>query len=161
MADAHAHDDHGHDDDYHVHAHITPLPVSLGIFGALLALTALTVAAYNVRLGELNLAVAVIIASMKATLVGAWFMHLKYEQRFNVLVFLGSLLFVAVFFGYTVNDTEHRGRAESLHGVKQDDRGVTAHGTTRLLTEFGEFQPLVPVAEAAEEAAPAEEAAAE
>ena len=108
--DATAHDEHGeHDDDYHHHQHIASIKGNLIIFGALLLCTALTVAAYKVRLGEANLFVAIFIAGIKATLVCTFFMHLKYEQRFNILFFLGSFLFVGVFVGYTLNDTDHRG----------------------------------------------------
>ena len=116
MADSHAHDDHG--DDYMPHVHITSAKVYAGIFGALLLLTGLTVAAYRVRLGEWNLFVAVVIATMKAALVMGFFMHLHYEKTFNKLVFLGSFIFVAVFLGYTINDTGHRGRQQSMTGLR-------------------------------------------
>ena len=140
MSDAHDH----HDDDYYVHAHITPVKTYVGILGALLFLTFLTVLAYNIRLGELNLTVAVAIATVKATLVGAWFMHLKYEQRFNIVFFVGSLLFVSIFFLYTFNDTEHRGRQHSVLGAKVDPAtGEYAQGTPPIITEAGgEFTPI-------------------
>jgi len=145
MADAHAHaDEHGHDHDYMPHIHVAPLKTYLAVFGALIALTGLTVAAYNVRLGDANLFVAVLIATMKATIVGAWFMHLIHEQRFNILFFVGSLLFVSVFFAYTFNDTNHRGRgAEVMSGRHVDPTtGQPANGLPALLSEHGEFQPL-------------------
>lgn len=140
MADAHAHDEHG--DDYLVHAHITSIKTYIVIFGALIFLTGLTVAAYNVRLGEWNLFVAVLIAMVKSSLVGAYFMHLKYEQKFNILFFVGSLIFVGVFLAYTLNDTDHRGE-EGAQGMRIDPAtGNYAYGSATLLGEGGEFTPF-------------------
>lgn len=168
MADAHAHDEHG--DDYHVHTHITSIKTYVLIFGALIFLTLLTVAAYNVRLGEWNLFVAVLIAMVKSSLVGAYFMHLKYEKKFNILFFTGSLIFVGVFLAYTLNDTDYRGN-EGMQGMRIDPAtGSYAYGTAAILGEDGEFTPfpeeIADEAEAAEEgggteATEAEEAAIE
>lgn len=47
------------------------------IFGALIALTGLTVAVALVDLGHLNTAAALVIAGTKALLVLVFFMHLK------------------------------------------------------------------------------------
>ncbi len=153
MADAHAHAEHG--DDYYVHAHVTPARTYVLVLATLLFLTFLTVLAYNVRLGEWNLFVAVLIATIKASIVGTWFMHLKYEQRFNLIFFLGSLFFVIVFLGYTVNDTQHRGRQGTLTGVRVDPAtGRRAFGSGSVLEGEGEFQRLPPLAGEAE-AAPA------
>ena len=51
------------------------------IFFVLLALTASTVAIAFVDLGPFNTTVAVGIAVVKATLILAWFMHLKGENK--------------------------------------------------------------------------------
>ena len=145
--------DHEHGDDYHHHAHISTIRSNTIVFFCLIGLTLLTVGAYTVRLGEYNLAVALVIAAMKASLVCTWFMHLKYEQRFNTLFFLGAFLFVTVFVGYTVNDTSHRGRGGSIQSVRTDPAtGLRAYGTAAQIMEDGEFTVI---------AAPAEEAAAE
>ncbi len=127
MSNEHTHDEHSEygdpcGDGYLVHAHVTPVAVNLRVIGALFALTGLTIAAYYVRLGEWNLAVALLIASVKATLVGTWFMHLKYEKAFNTSFFLGSILFMSIFFGYTSNDTGHRGEVNGIHGAQVDAR---------------------------------------
>lgn len=151
MADAHAHDEHG--DDYLVHSHITSIKTYLVIFGALIFLTFLTVLAYNVRLGEFNLFVAVLIAMVKSSLVGAYFMHLKYEKKFNILFFVGSLIFVGVFLAYTLNDTSYRGR-ESEQGLRIDPAtGNYAYGSATVLGESGEFTPFPEDAEHEEGAA--------
>ncbi len=104
-----AHDP-AHADDGKVHAHISPVWFYLVILGVLFFLTAVTYGLGQVQLGELNLFLAVAIATVKASLVVAYFMHLRWDSPFNALVFLGSVLFLAVFLLYTVNDTGHRGR---------------------------------------------------
>ncbi|MBX3248788.1 MAG: cytochrome C oxidase subunit IV family protein [Myxococcales bacterium] len=145
---AHSHDDHA--DGYHVHAHVSTTKFNLAILGALLFLTLVTVGAYNIRLGDWNLFVAIVVATMKAGLVMGFYMHLHWEKGFNKLFFLGSFLFVAIFLGYTVNDTSHRGRQQSLSGLRVDPAtGQYAHGTAALITEHGPFQPLRPVEAAA------------
>lgn len=155
--DGHAHD--AHEDGYNVHSHVSTTKFNAAILGALFLLTGLTVAAYRIHLGEWNLLVAIIIATMKAGLVMGFYMHLHWEKPFNKIIFLGSFIFVAVFLGYTINDTGHRGRAGSLTGVRVDPAtGARAYGTTALIAEHGEFQPLrapvVAEAAAATDAAP-------
>ena len=45
-----------------------------------------------------------IIATIKAGLVMAVFMHLWWDRRMNVFVFLGSFLFVMLFIGMALTD---------------------------------------------------------
>ena len=132
MSNEHTHSEYGdpEGDGYIVHAHITPLKTNFIVIGALFMLTGLTIAAYYVRLGEWNLAVALLIASVKATLVGTWFMHLKYEKAFNTSFFVGTILFMSIFFGYTANDTLYRGQVNGIHGAYVDTRsGESAPGS--------------------------------
>lgn len=112
-----SHDTHDHVDDGHVHPHIAPVKMYLGIFGALIVFTVITVAVGFVHLGPLNLLVAILIATIKAGLVVTYFMHLKDDAKFNALVFIGSLLFGGVFLAYTMNDTGHRGQIDPEQGV--------------------------------------------
>jgi cytochrome c oxidase subunit 4 len=85
--------------------HALPASVLLGTAGALLALTALTVASSRLDLGAFNVVLALAIAGLKASLVAMFFMHLKYENRFQAVVFVGALFFVALFVGFVVFDT--------------------------------------------------------
>lgn len=139
MADP-KHDDH---DDGGVHVHIHSWKLYAGVLGALLVLTAITVATSRVDIDRLfslgnpvegvgawNLGIAVVIATIKAGLVVTFFMHLKDDKRFNALVFLGALLFVGVFLAYTLNDTYYRGRVgDRYNGVQVDpDTGERAPG---------------------------------
>jgi cytochrome c oxidase subunit 4 len=84
--------------------HIVPRSLLLQVFGGLLALTILTVAAAYVPLGPLNIPVAIGIAGGKASLVVLFFMHLKYDNPVNALTFSIGLIFVVVFLGITLQD---------------------------------------------------------
>lgn len=96
---------HGHDE-HHGLAHVLPVKLLVGVFLALLALTVVTVSATSIDLGpRVNLIIAMAIATAKAALVCLYFMHLKYDRKFNLLIFMGSLLFVGVFVSATMVDT--------------------------------------------------------
>src|SRR5512140_2813972 len=73
------------------YVHIVPMPVLLAVFAALVAFTVLTVAAARFELGSWNLIVAMVIATVKASLVVLYFMHLRYDQPFNALIFVTAL----------------------------------------------------------------------
>ncbi len=101
MTDKH-HDDH-HDD--HGLAHTASLKVLLGTGGALLVLTIITVAATLVDFGSsINLAIAMAIAAIKATLVVLFFMHLKYDKIFHSVIFLGAVATAALFVAFALMD---------------------------------------------------------
>ena len=86
-------------------AHVVPVPVLLGVFAALMVFTYLTVAAAGVDLGDWNLPIAIGIATLKASLVALYFMHLRYDNPFYALIFLVGLWFVALFISLTLLDT--------------------------------------------------------
>ncbi|MGE0527658.1 MAG: cytochrome C oxidase subunit IV family protein [Bdellovibrionales bacterium] len=77
------------------HHHIIPFRTYLNVFGALLVLTAITVAVAQVDFGFLNTVIAMAVASVKAGLVLAWFMHLKYDDRLY-LVAMGTGVFFLI-----------------------------------------------------------------
>lgn len=85
--------------------HIIPLKILVAVFVALLGLTVLTVAATQIDLGAGNLYLALAIAGTKATLVVLYFMHLRYDRPFNLVVFLGCLAFVVLFISVVMTDT--------------------------------------------------------
>lgn len=111
-------DAHGHADDGAVHAHISSVPFYVAVFLGLLTLTGLTVGQSYVDLGKLNILLVIIIATMKASLVVTFFMHLKWDNKFNALIFLASVLFIGVFFAYTLNDTDKRGELDPDQNMK-------------------------------------------
>lgn len=99
---AHAHDDH-HDGQL---AHVASLHILAGVLGALLVLTVVTVLVAKVDFGSrsLNLGIAMLIATVKATLVILFFMHLKYDRLFHSVLVIGALLAAALFVGFTLAD---------------------------------------------------------
>jgi cytochrome c oxidase subunit 4 len=73
-----------------------------GILFTLLGFTVLTVAASRVNFGEMNTVIALTIASIKAGLVLAYFMHLRYDDKiylvgFSIAIFLVILLFLVAY----------------------------------------------------------------
>ena len=97
-----AHDDH----DEHGISHVASMKVLLGTGGSLLLLTIVTVLATKVDFGaNINLAIAMFIAVVKATLVVLFFMHLKYDRLFHSVVFVAALLAASLFVGFTLMDS--------------------------------------------------------
>jgi cytochrome c oxidase subunit IV len=89
--------------------HVSPKSVYYSIFGALMVLTAVTVFAAYVNLGNFNAPVALAIATFKATLVVLFFMHVKYSSRLTKLIVLTSLFFLVILIGETMMDYATRG----------------------------------------------------
>ncbi len=94
--------------------HVLPLRIYLMVFGALLVLTVITVRVSYFNFGTWNLIVAMAVATVKASLVALFFMHLKYDEKFNAVLFLGSLAFLGIFFVLTLADTMHRGLVDPI-----------------------------------------------
>ena len=99
MAETDAHDD------VPSFVHIVPPKVLLGVWGTLMVLTILTVAVTWVDLGQLNLVVALGIATVKALLVALYFMHLRWDRPFNGVVFLIALVTIFLFITLALLDT--------------------------------------------------------
>jgi len=75
------------------------------VFAALLLLTVVTVLVSYVDLGLGNVAVALLIASVKASLVALFFMHLKGESRLVWGFALVPIVFLALILFGTLVDT--------------------------------------------------------
>lgn len=75
---------------------------------ALLALTGITIAASFIDLGSLNVWIALIIASLKASFVLFFFMHMKYEGKVLVFSFLGTIFFLGIMISFTFWDVAFR-----------------------------------------------------
>ena len=102
MSDSH---DSGH------HPHIIPLWVYMAVGGALLFMTVVTVVTAQVDLGITgNIILAMIIATFKGSLVAMIFMHLWWDNKLYMYLFIMSLVFLAVFIIFTLFDTKHRDR---------------------------------------------------
>jgi cytochrome c oxidase subunit 4 len=83
--------------------------VYLGVWIALLVGTVITVAVSYFDFGSFNMVVAMVVATAKAALVALFFMHLYYDEKFNLVLFVASLVFVAIFFTFTSADMFTRG----------------------------------------------------
>lgn len=102
MAHDEKHDTHDHDD--HI-AHTMSVQSLVAVWVALMVFTVLTVFAAQQGLGsQTSFIVAMIIATIKAGLVMAIFMHLWWDKRLNLFAFLGSFLFVILFIGMLLTD---------------------------------------------------------
>jgi cytochrome c oxidase subunit 4 len=90
--------------------HIVPVRVYVAIFLALLVGTAVTVVAafYNFP-GQLNTIIALTIASVKATLVVLYFMHVRYSSRLIWVIVASALFWMALLFAFTFSDYLTRG----------------------------------------------------
>ena len=86
-------------------AHAVPVRVLATVLLALLVLTWATVAATWFEWGGLNLWIAMGIATVKASLVLLYFMHLRYEPPLYGLVLIAALVFLALFIGLAMLDT--------------------------------------------------------
>jgi cytochrome c oxidase subunit 4 len=101
---------------HHSH-HIVPIGTYMKILGALVALTILTVAVAKpvsgFDAGILNAAIAFLIASIKAGLVLAIFMGLKYDKKLHLAIFIAAVFFLAVMYTFSVLDIYTRIHVES------------------------------------------------
>ncbi len=73
-------------------------------FFALLAGTALTVAAAFVNLHNLNIVVALLIAGTKAALVITFFMHVKYSSRLTKMWVAVGFIWLFLLLAITMSD---------------------------------------------------------
>ena len=87
-------------------AHVMPVQILAAVWIALVFLTIATVAVTKVDLGSMNLWIAMAIATVKASLVALYFMHLRYDRPINGIILIAALLFVTLFVGIALTDTE-------------------------------------------------------
>ena len=124
-ANEHDHDEHGHGGGSvpggdHV-PHVLPYVAYMGTWITLMVLTVITVAASYMNFGPANLLIAVTIATIKATVVAAIFMHLAFDQKLHSLILSMAGLFLAIFISITMSDTEGRGHAEAIEAERPAD----------------------------------------
>jgi cytochrome c oxidase subunit 4 len=108
-------------DDGQVHVHVASTPFYLGIFGGLIVLTLLTVKVSYYDFGPANIVIALLIATMKASLVATFFMHLRHDKLFNTLTFLAAFLFLAIFILLTYDDLGVRAKRGPTSYVGYED----------------------------------------
>ena len=88
--------------------HGSGIRIYLVVWGALVVLTAVTVAVSYVHLGMMNVVVALLVASVKASLVALFFMHLRYENRLVWGFALTPVFFLILIIAGTLTDTLFR-----------------------------------------------------
>jgi cytochrome c oxidase subunit IV len=84
--------------------HIVPLKLYIGVFLALLVLTALTTGVAYIDLGPYNTVAALLIAVVKMSLVLLFFMHLWYSDGLNRLVIVMSVFWLALLVIFSLAD---------------------------------------------------------
>jgi len=106
------------------HGHPPPnVKLYIAIFGALIFLTILTVVVSWWHLPPAGaIAVALLIASFKASLVLAFFMHLKGEHKL-IIAFLGIMLFTCIGF-FLIPLDQHLLRDRTTHTEVKEEGGA-------------------------------------
>ena len=132
MSDHSSHAEHGHHHAPDHTPHVQPLRVYLATWGTLVFLTAITVGASYLNFGAANLIIAVVIATIKAAVVAALFMHLLHDHKFHALVLVSGALFLIIFVSFTMFDTEYRGKADAIEGERPMDITRPFEGTKSL-----------------------------
>ncbi len=95
--------------------HIVKPGTYLAIITSLLILTGVTVYAAYVNLGKYNIVVALVIATVKATLVVLFFMHAKYSPRRTQLVIIAGIFWLALLLFMTLSDYASRVDYRGVH----------------------------------------------
>jgi cytochrome c oxidase subunit 4 len=85
-------------------SHIVPVSLYVAIWAALMIGTALTVLAASVELGVFNIVVALLIATIKGTLVVLFFMHLRYSTKLTMVTVIAAVFWLFIMFSLTLTD---------------------------------------------------------
>jgi cytochrome c oxidase subunit IV len=115
---------------------------------ALLFLTVMTVAAASFDFGSANVVIALAIATMKATLVALFFMHLVWDKPVNAIVAVTGFLFLGIFLMFDFIDVSSRVNFLPNNMPQMENATPTPDSMNPLKT--APPQPLAP-APAAEE----------
>jgi cytochrome c oxidase subunit 4 len=90
------------------HTHEDGAGVYVKTLVALLILTLITVAASYVDFGSGNVVIALFIATIKASIVALFFMHLRHEKPVNSIIALAGFLFLGIFLMFCFMDQDTR-----------------------------------------------------
>lgn len=100
--------------------HITPLWVYLSVGGALLVLTGVTIGAAQINfsaltgIAQMNFIIAMLIATLKATLVALFFMHLWWDSKFFLFTLAAGVGCLVIFIALTLVDPMFRGKINPI-----------------------------------------------
>jgi cytochrome c oxidase subunit 4 len=119
---------------------------------ALLILTGITVGAAYIDLGSGNVVVALIIATIKASLVALFFMHLRWEKPVNSIIAVAGFLFLGIFLMFDLLDADSRNYylPQNLHRTEVPlTPGTAPAPLTEILPEAPASAPAAGAAPAA------------
>jgi cytochrome c oxidase subunit IV len=74
------------------------------IWAILMVLTATTVFAATIELHVFNIVLALLIATIKGTLVVLFFMHLRYSTKLTMVTVVASIFWLFILFSLTMTD---------------------------------------------------------
>ena len=100
-----------HHDGHDTGGHAVPHKMLIATCIALLLLTAITVWSSKIdfnelQMPEMNIIIAIGIATFKVSLVGLIFMHLRWDRSFTAFIFVASILLVGLFISFAMMDTK-------------------------------------------------------
>lgn len=110
---------HGNHHSHDEVGHIVPESLFLKVLIALLVLTVVTVLAAQVDLGKWNIVGALMIATVKASLVIYFFMHGKYENRIIWTYILIPFILLAIMIGGIFTDDPFRSKPQPVQVTQQ------------------------------------------
>ena len=84
--------------------HVLPDGLFIWVWVGLLILTAITVGGSVYFPGKVGILIAMVVTPIKAALILMFFMHLKYEKKGFVVMFLVALGILSIFIGLTFFD---------------------------------------------------------
>lgn len=85
-------------------SHVVPISMYVTIWAALMIFTGITVFAATVELHVFNIVVALLIATIKGTLVVLFFMHLRYSTKLTMVTVIAAIFFLFILFGLSMTD---------------------------------------------------------
>jgi cytochrome c oxidase subunit 4 len=90
--------------------HIASAKLYIGVWAALMCLTAITAGVSWLELGPFNIIVALTIATCKMLLVALFFMGVKYiNQKMTVIVIIAGLFWLFILLSLSMMDYVSRG----------------------------------------------------
>lgn len=99
---------HGHGHGETAHGHTVSYGTYIMVWLGLVALTAITVTIAGIQLGSLTLIAAMLIATVKTTLVGYHFMHVRFDNVIIKVFILVCLVIFLTFWILTFSDLSFR-----------------------------------------------------
>jgi len=96
-----------------VSEHIVSPRIYLAIFLTLMVGTAITVWAAFQNFHQFNIVIALVIATVKATLVVLYFMHARYSSKRTQLVIVAAVFWLAIMLALTLSDYQTRALDQS------------------------------------------------